>query len=69
MQWYRDEDAGVGACSGTEMKTQVWVQAVVQRWRHRCWCMQWYRDEDTGVGACSGTEMKTQVLVHAVVQR
>ena len=44
MHWYRDEDTGVGACigtemktqvfgpcSGTEMKTQVLVHAVVQR--------------------------------------
>ena len=31
MQWYRDEDTGVGACSGIEMKTQVLVHALVQR--------------------------------------
>ena len=31
MQWYRDGDAHVGACSGTEMKTQVLVHALVQR--------------------------------------
>ena len=31
MHWYRDEDTGVGACSGTEMETHMLVHAVVQR--------------------------------------